>query len=345
MSEKEVKIIEKKKLRPKISATVLTYNQEQTIRQAIDSALMQKGDFDIEIVIAEDCSTDHTWDICKEYADKYPDLIRLLPNTHNLGIFPNCIRMLRACTGDFISCVSGDDYWCDEYKLDKQVKFLLAHPDYGVVSTEGYRYLVRRKKFVPGLGPAFEAKDGDIRKFYFSPSYSGGVYVMPVTQMLRRELVDVLDFDEIIKRKLPVDDYPMQAIWSQHTKFGHLHDKTTVYRVYKESATFVYVDDPNYLEYHKGLMNIRRYLNELFPNYACFTEAQMQEYEFYKEFLLYLHKLDYKKAKQLIANGSVTLPNSSKIQQAKRFTKTWLHFFAAHCIKELNYRRNIKQRT
>jgi len=333
------------KERPKISATVFTYNQEDTIRQCIESILMQKGNFEMEIVIAEDCSTDNTWNICKEYADKYPDMIRLLPNTHNLGIFPNWIRMVRACKGDFISGLAGDDYWCDEYKLEKQLQFLLEHPDYGFVSTEGYRYLVKRKKFIPGLAPAFPAPDGNVKSFYFSPSYHGGVYVMPTTQMIRRELLDLVDFDEMIRRKLPVEDYPMQAIWSQYTKFGHLTDKTSVYRVYSHSNSFVSLDNPKYIEYHHGLANTRRYLNELFPKDICFTEEQLQEYEFYKEFLLYVHQWDYSKAKALIANHSSLIENSPKLRQAKRFTKTWLHFIAAHYIKEYNNRKDINQRT
>lgn len=332
--------------RPFISATVLTYNQEQTIRQTIESILMQKGDFDMEIVIAEDCSTDHTWDICKEYADKYPNLVRLLPNTHNLGIFPNWIRMVKACQGDFISGLAGDDYWIDDHKLEKQVNFLLSHPDYGLVTTSGYRYLVRRDKFFPSLDPAFIAQDGNVKPFYFSSSYPGGVYVMPTTQMIRRELLDLIDFDEMIHRQLPVEDYPTQAIWSQYTKFGHIPDKTSVYRVYKESATFISFNSPKYLSYHRGLMNIRRYLNELFPADACFTEEWMQDYEFYKEYLLYLHKLQYKKAKELLTCAAQTkAAGQPHYLQAKRMSVNILRFVAFAFYKELTYIKDIKNRT
>lgn len=334
------------KHRPFISATVMTYNQEKTIRQTIDSILMQKGDFDMEIVIAEDCSTDHTWDICKEYADKYPNLVRLLPNTHNLGIFPNWIRMVKACKGDFISGLAGDDYWIDDHKLEKQVNFLLEHPDYGLVTTSGYRYLVRRKKFVPGLEPAFIPQDGNVKSFYFSPSYRGGVYVMPTTQMIRRELLDLVDFDEMIRRKLPVEDYPTQAIWSQYTRFGHIPDKTSVYRVYKESATFISFNSPKYLSYHKGLMDIRRYLNELFPADACFSEEWMQDYEFYKEYLLYLHKWQYRKAKALLTRAAQTKAvGQPHYQQAQRMTRNWFRFVAFAMYKEFTYIKDIKNRT
>lgn len=330
---------------PKISATVFTYNQEDTIRQCIDSILMQKGNFEMEVVIAEDCSTDNTWNICKEYADKYPDIVRLLPNTHNLGIFPNWIRMVRACKGDFISGLAGDDYWCDEYKLEKQSQFLLAHPDYGFVSTEGYRYLVRRKKFVPSLAPAYPAPDGNVKSFYFNPNYQGGVYVMPTTQMIRRELLDLVDLDEMLNRKFPVEDYPMQAIWSQYTKFGHLTDKTSVYRVSDQSATFISFDSPKYMAYHCGLMDIRRYLNELFPEDACFSETWMEDYVFYKEFLMYLHKMQYGKAKQLIESTEGNIAKEPHHRQAKKICKNIFSFYLFHIYKELMYKKDLLKRT
>ena len=141
-----------------------------------------------------------------------------------------------------------------------------------------------------------------------------------------------------ICRGFPVEDYPMQAILSQHTLWGHINDLCVVYRVYKESATFISFDHPKYLQYYRGLADIRRYLNELFPADVCFSEEQIQEQLFYKEFLLYLHQLEYRKAKELI-NESTTTADSGKVKQAKRFTRTWLHFVAAHIIKEYNYKK------
>ena len=160
--------------------------------------------------------------------------------------------------------------------------------------------------------------------------------------MVRRELFHYVDFDEIIRRKLPVEDYPMQAIFSQHTHFACLPDLLVTYRIYKESATFLSIDNPKYLEYHRGLMNTRRYLNELFPDDACVTEDQMADYEFYKEFLLYLHKLQYKKARSLVKSFGQETNHS---RQAKRFTANYLTFFASHLYKELMYVKDRVKRT
>ena len=336
----------KKENKIKISVAVITYNQQDTIRQTLDSILMQKGDFDLEIVVGEDCSTDSTRAICEEYTVHHtPYTIRKLPNTHNLGIMANFARVMQACTGGYVAICAGDDYWCDEYKLQKQLDHFISHPEVGVVSTSGYKLLVKSNTLVPhAIAPFNPIADGDIKPFYFSPDYKGGVYAMPLSLLINRDLLQYVDFEEFIRRGFPVEDYPMQAILSQHCKWGHINDLCVVYRVYKESATFISFDHPKYMQYYRGLAEIRRYLNELFPADACFTEEQIQEQLFYKEFLLYLHRVEYKKAKRLISDASA-IANMPKVQQAKRFTRTWLHFVIAHLIKEYNYNKDIKHRT
>lgn len=348
----------------KISVGVITYNQESTIRQTLDSILAQKGDFDLELVIGEDCSTDATRAICEEYARQWNDemsrdkslneplalndgkrVIKLLPNTKNLGIMANFARVMRACSGDYIGICAGDDYWCDEHKLQKQLEYIRMHPDVGVVSTSGYRHYVLRDEKVPGIAPLHPIEDGDIKKFYFSTNYKGGVYAMPLSLLIKRDVMKYVDFDEFVKRGFPVEDYPMQAIMAQHCKWGHINDLCVVYRVYKESATFISYDHPKYLQYHKGLMNIRRYLNELFPNDACFSEEWMQEYEFYKEFLLYLHKGNYRKAKQLVFQAPEIIHSMRQYQQAKNAVQTWMHFVAFRWYKIYKSNKEIKDRT
>ena len=331
--------------RTKISVAVITYNQQETIRQTLDSILMQKGDFDLELVIGEDCSTDSTLSICREYAEQYPDKIKLLSGPKNLGITANYFRVLQACTGEFIGDIAGDDYYCDDHALEKQMLYLQSYREVGVMGANGYNFYVRREQKIAGLNPPVTPQTSRAKEFYFSRDYRGGVYFRPVGTMIRREMLDYIDYEEILKRKLPVEDYPMQAIWSQYTKFACLPDLLVTYRIYSESATFISFDHPKYLQYYRGLAETRRYLNELFPADACFTEEDILEQLFYKEFLLYMHQLDYKKAKLLIAQVPVAISNSNKVRQAKRFTQTRLHFIVAHYIKEYKYRQELNQRT
>ena len=113
----------------KLSVFVVTYNQEKYIRQCLDSILMQKVDFDYEVVIGEDHGTDGTRAICEEYAAKYPQ-VRLLPLIENLGITKNWQRVLSECKGDYIAMCEGDDYWIDSNKLQIQMSFLEHNKEY-----------------------------------------------------------------------------------------------------------------------------------------------------------------------------------------------------------------------
>ncbi len=113
-----------------VSVCMITYNHEPFIREAIEGVLMQQTSFPIELVIGEDCSTDRTREICLEYKEKYPDKIKFLLNEKNLGMMPNFIQTLNACTGKYIALCEGDDYWTDKLKLQKQVDFLEGNEEY-----------------------------------------------------------------------------------------------------------------------------------------------------------------------------------------------------------------------
>ena len=327
----------------KISVGIITYNQQETIAQTLDSILCQQGDFELEVVIGEDCSTDNTWAICKEYAERYPEQVVLLENTHNLGIMANFARVMKACTGEYVGICAGDDYWCDEQKLQKQLDYMTAHPECGVCTTGGYRYLVRRDEMVPGIAPLQPIEDGDVSKYYFSESYPGGVYAMPLSMLFKRELLEQIDFDIFIERGFPIEDYPMQAIMAMHTKWGHIEDLTVVYRVYTESATFISYDHPKYMQYHCGLMEIRRYLRDKFAlQLHNYSEDYILEYLFYREYLLYLFQGEYRKAKALVEASNISTP---KVKQAKKITSNCLVFTMFRWYKKRNLIIDLNNRS
>ena len=93
---------------PLVSIFMPCFNQERYVAQAIDSALAQDYG-NIEIVVGDDCSTDGTWDIVREYEQRHPTKIRPFRNERNLGITQNCNEILRRCTGRYVAFYAGDD--------------------------------------------------------------------------------------------------------------------------------------------------------------------------------------------------------------------------------------------
>ena len=115
--------------RPRVSVHTITYNHEQYIEAAVESALSQETRFEIEMVVGEDCSTDGTRAKLLELQRRHPDRLRLLLHPTNVGIMRNFVATLEACRGEYIALLEGDDYWTDPGKLQKQVELLDAHPE------------------------------------------------------------------------------------------------------------------------------------------------------------------------------------------------------------------------
>ena len=109
---------------PLVSVCMTTYNHEKFISQAIESVLCQRTTFGVEVVIGEDCSTDNTLAICRQYEAQYPDRVRVIASKNNIGMHANYRRTIEACRGKYIAMCDGDDWFTDENKLQIQVEQL-----------------------------------------------------------------------------------------------------------------------------------------------------------------------------------------------------------------------------
>ncbi|WP_322549047.1 glycosyltransferase family 2 protein [Flavobacterium psychraquaticum] len=118
--------------KPRVSVVMITYGHENYIRQAIEGVLMQNCDFDVELIVANDCSPDTTDCVINDIIQKHPQGNWIIYHKHpkNLGMMPNFIFALQQAQGEYIALCEGDDYWTDPYKLQKQVDFLEAHKEY-----------------------------------------------------------------------------------------------------------------------------------------------------------------------------------------------------------------------
>lgn len=116
----------------KVSICCITYNHENHIEDAIKGFLMQETNFNFEIIIGEDCSTDRTAALVMKYKKKYPDKIRIVTSDTNVGMIKNTMRVLNSVSGKYIAFCEGDDRWLDPYKLQKQVNFMDANSEYSM---------------------------------------------------------------------------------------------------------------------------------------------------------------------------------------------------------------------
>lgn len=130
------------RIEPLVSVCVPAYQHEEFIEECLESILAQKTGFPFEILIGEDQSDDNTRAICKKYAEKYTDKIRLFLRERETSqlfdedgnlLFRFNVKWLRVSSkGKYIALCEGDDYWTDEYKLQKQIDFMEANPDYSM---------------------------------------------------------------------------------------------------------------------------------------------------------------------------------------------------------------------
>ena len=112
---------------PTVSVFMPTYNQEHLITEAIESVLAQDYS-DWELIIGDDCSTDKTYQIAKQFQLKYPDKIYLTRNANNLGITKNFNNILKKCSGKYVAFFAGDDIFLPN-KLSSQVSLMQTSSD------------------------------------------------------------------------------------------------------------------------------------------------------------------------------------------------------------------------
>jgi glycosyltransferase involved in cell wall biosynthesis len=157
------------KTTPLLSVAITTFNHQDYIEQAVMSAVNQKTSFDFEIIIGEDLSKDNTAAILDRLQKSYPDKIRILKNKENLGLRGNNINVWTACKGKYIAYLEGDDFWTDNYKLQKQVDVLEGDPSLSACFHQTFLYYSHDKKmnrlFTPNDTPKRTGFDENISKW------------------------------------------------------------------------------------------------------------------------------------------------------------------------------------
>lgn len=203
-----------------VSICMITYNHGKFVEQAIESIVQQKTTFSFELIIGEDASTDNTLSICKMLANKYPDIITLLPTNGNLGIGKNFYRTLTTCKGKYVAICEGDDFWHNKTKLQTQVDILEKNREC-ILCTSNYRVLYEHnQKLQNNLNK-------DIPKIY-TFQYKLGGNTTATNSLIYRNTVNIPE--EL--SKCNVADWPLKLYLLQFGKGIHLEDILSTYRIH-----------------------------------------------------------------------------------------------------------------
>lgn len=226
----------------KLSVLLITYNHERFISKALDSILMQKVNFDFEIIIGEDCSKDNTRRIVVEYQARHPEKIRLLLREKNVGLINNFIDAYHSCKGEYIATMDGDDYWISPDKLQKQVDFLDQHLDFAICFHPVFVFY-EEENHKPGSiwpnDPKEVSTIVDLLEDNFIPTPAA---------VFRNGLFG--EFPEGIQSLL-MEDWPLHVLNSQYGRIGCLNEVMGAYRVHSGGMWSSLKKISTYLEHIK----------------------------------------------------------------------------------------------
>lgn len=233
-----------------------TYNHEKFIAEAIESVLRQKTDFDYELLINDDCSTDTTAKIAEEYATKYSNVIRLFRQEKNNGLLNSYKFLLQKSQGKYIAILESDDFYLDSLKLQKQVVFLENNEDYGLCVSDVQ--LVDEHSDNLKIVTTEEDKNLNgnwYNRLLFSNFIRGGVSIC-----FRKSLYDkLINIDDYISQSFRTFDYPLLLTIAANSKCEYIHEPLAAYRILVTSISNNSSYEKSIL-FEKSVFSIKKYI-------------------------------------------------------------------------------------
>lgn len=278
-----------------VSICCLTYNQVKFIKQCLDGILQQKTNFLFEVLIHDDASTDGTDIILKEYAEKYPHIIKPVfekENQYTKGVAISKKYNFPRVKGKYVAMCEGDDYWTDPYKLQKQVDFLENNPEYTICFHKVqriYESINRPSDILPSYEMLNRIKGFDYTNLLKSN------FIQNCSIMVRWSIID--NPQQYFLPKIITGDWFLVLLFAKYGKIKMLDDVMSVYRVntggvwfgaYKNQNKFLCKTAVKRMAFYFGVYNKitdkdpAYFINEAFEQYKKIIKVMKSEKEYQK---------------------------------------------------------------
>lgn len=232
---------------PKVSVVTVSYNQEKFIAQALKSIVSQRTEFSFELIVSDDCSTDGTRDIIKQFAREYPEIVKPVLRKRNVGAVRNFVEAMQMAEGQYVALCEGDDFWTDDSKIQRQVDFLDGHQSHSLC------FHPTRVFYEGGQGQDYEyPEEREPSKFTVGTLLQRN-YIQTNSVMYRRK-----SYADVPMDILPLDWY-LHLYHAQTGKVGFINQTMSAYRKHADGLWWDSNDNPNALWRKHGLAHLRLY--------------------------------------------------------------------------------------
>lgn len=224
-----------------VSICCLVYNHEKYLEKALDSFLMQKTNFKYEIIIHDDASTDDTVNIIKKYEKNFPDIIRPIyqkENQYSKGHFPDFEFLYPKAKGKYIALCEGDDYWTDEYKLQKQYDVLELHKECSI-STHIVRKVNENSTYTNDTVPKINIEQNriDLKRFIHEEIVNSRYTFQTSSYFFRSKYIKEVDHKiQKFFQTNPVGDFPLMLHIALKGDIYFIHEEMSCYRLNSVSS-------------------------------------------------------------------------------------------------------------